>query len=782
MRCNVTWLKRKGAYCMEHLYEPKSGLLTLNYEPNSKQIPGENPPRFTWMPPKPEENHYILQVSSEKDFSSSDMLVEKGIPYNLFTPSQPFKDGSYYWRYAIYDSERKERTSEWSKTRSFEITDIPYETPLPVREERYPESLDHPRLWLKGEEINQLREDIREDSSQYDWDEFYQKSVEPFIERPLIPEPEPYPNNNKVASLWRQMYMDCQIALNAVRHLSVAGIILEDKKLIEKGREWLLHLTSWDTEGTTSRDYNDEAAFRIAAGIAWGYDWLYHHLTEEDRKEVRRNLYRRTEQVAYHVMRRSKIHQVPYDSHAVRSLSSVLVPCCIALLEEDSAKEWLDYTIDYFSAIYTPWGGMDGGWAEGPHYWMTGMAYIIDALNLIKNFTGIDLYKRPFFQKTGDFPLYVYSPDTVRASFGDQANLGDRPGLKVGFNIRQFAGVTGNGLYQWYYERTLEWDTNADEKFYNSGWWDFRFDNLMYKHDYQEVHAQSPKDQIEQVKWFKDVGWVAMHAEMDKPEEHIQFLTKSSPYGSISHSHGDQNSFLLHAYGEPLAIQSGYYVAFNSTMNKHYRRLTESKNAILIDGHGQYAGADKILNKEASGEIEEVKEGEGYAYVKADATNAYKANVPYLQKYIRETYFVNNRYFVIIDNVDLEQEGAIQWLYHSLTEMRIKDQSFRIEGEKAGLYGSFVYSSSSDLTISQTDQFPESVDPSEIEGLPNQWHLSASTRKAKRHRLATLLVPYQQNYEKYVSYFIDDQDHGMNLYMTEGGKTFRIVIPKVYSY
>ena len=55
------------------------------------------------------------------------------------------------------------------------------------------------------------------------------------------------------------------------------------------------------------------------------------YLTAEEIDLVRGVLLRRTEQVAFHVMERSKIHHVPYDSHAVRSLSSVLVPACIAM-------------------------------------------------------------------------------------------------------------------------------------------------------------------------------------------------------------------------------------------------------------------------------------------------------------------------------------------------------------------------------------------------------------------------------------------------------------------
>src|SRR5690606_20815786 len=97
-------------------------------------------------------------------------------------------------------------------------------------------------------------------------------------------------------------------------------------------KAWLLHVTSWDPDGTTSRDYNDEASFRVTGALAWGYDWLYNELSAEERELVRANLLQRTEQIAFHVIERSKIHHVPFDSHAVRSLSSVLVPGCIAML------------------------------------------------------------------------------------------------------------------------------------------------------------------------------------------------------------------------------------------------------------------------------------------------------------------------------------------------------------------------------------------------------------------------------------------------------------------
>ncbi|OMF78676.1 DUF4962 domain-containing protein [Paenibacillus glucanolyticus] len=789
---------------MKTLFEPKSGLLSVPYQPDEETKLLENPPRFTWMPGQLENDRYMLQISSSPSFETEVTTTIAPIPYNLYTLDHALEPGTYYWRYALLIGEQARYTAEdgnscssWSQSRMFHVPEGLPKTPLPGRAARY-EGTDtgHPRLWLDARGVEEFRERLRNDDDYCGWRTFYEKSVVPWLDKPLIPEPERYPGNKRVAKLWRKMYMDCQETLYAIRHLSVAGVILQDETMISKAKAWLLHAASWDTEGTTSRDYNDEAAFRMVGAIAWGYDWLHDVLSADEIDLVRGVLLRRTEQVAFHIMERSKIHHVPYDSHAVRSLSSVLAPACIAMLHEEArAQAWLDYTLEYYACLYSPWGGEDGGWAEGPLYWTTGMAFVIDALNLIRNYVSIDFYKRPFFRRTGDFPLYCSSPDTIRASFGDQSYLGEPVSLKTAFNIRQFAGITGNGHYQWYFEQVASADTDPDTKFYNYGWWDFRFDDMLYRHDYPQVEAVPPsvavpsvldhtsesKDgPLQAVKWFRDIDWVAMHHRMDDPDEHIMLLAKSSRYGSMSHSHGDQNGFLLHAYGEPLAIESGYYIAFGSTMHMNWRRQTRSTNNILIDGHGQYAGKDKVLCMEAGGKVERVDASPGYGYTRMNATQAYRENVPYLERYVREIYFFDEDYFVIVDTVDLVKPASIEWLFHTLNRMKLSGQTFRVMGDKAEMEGRFVYSSSGDLSLHQHNQFTD-VEPEEIEGLDNQWHLHAKTKSAQSHRIATLLVPMKKDESKYVSYFLDDQDHGVHIYFTnEDGKTRKVEVPKAY--
>ncbi|MCJ9749783.1 DUF4962 domain-containing protein [Neorhizobium sp. BETTINA12A] len=763
---------------LQYLDEPKPGTLTITYQPDGAPIQ-ENPPRFSWLPALDDDARYVLKVSPDPDFAPGVTHVFENLTWNFFTPDVIFEPGSYSWAFALWDAKAKRVASAWSSVRSFDITpDLP-QTQLPRAEARLQaRDLRHPRLWLNPDGVVAFRETLKSAPDHCGWQNFFNNSVEPWLSRAIISEPSPYPDNIRIATLWRQMYIDCQEVIYAIRHLAIGGVILDDPALIAMAKTWLLSVAAWDPKGATSRSYNDEAAFRVVTALAWGYDWLHDHLDEDERKQVRNVLLARTREVADHVLWRARIHVFPYDSHAVRSLSAALTAACIALAgEEKEAEDWLDYTVEFLFTLYSPWGGKDGGWAEGPHYWMTGIAYLTEAANLIRAFLKVDLYQRPFFQKTGDFPLYTKAPGTRRACFGDDSTLGDPPGLKVGYNVRQFAGVTGNPYYQWYYERLNAGAAGTAMEFYNYGWWDLNFDDLVYRHDYPPVEARAPSD-LPPVKWFKDIGWVAVQKHMDDPARHIQFLFKSSSFGSLSHSHGDQNAFLLYAFGEDLAIQSGYYVAFNSTMHRNWRRQTISKNAVLIEGRGQYADGDKTIAKKAGGRILAVREEKTHVFISGDATAAYHAADPDVLRAERDIYFSHSDFLVIVDRVECATAKSIQWLFHATRSMDVGSNSFRLTGERAGLYGQFVHSTSGAPEVRLVEGF-KGVDPVEVEGLATQFHIEASLPPSTKHTLVTLLVPYSLNEPRRVFHFIDDQGFSADIYFTDvDDNQLRIVIPK----
>ncbi|MDB5801628.1 MAG: alginate lyase [Rhodocyclales bacterium] len=762
---------------MKKLDQPIPGNMTIQYFPDSIEI-AENPPRFIWLPDIDDEARYALQIKGVDAAKGKEFLFSN-IKQNFYTPDLCLEPGRYVWSYALWDVSSGKTSSEWSTERAFTVVDGLPQTPALKHEHRYADcDMQRPRLWLRPGELSSMRENVLADPQYCQWSNFVEKSVDPWRNRELIPEPSPYPNNKRVPKLWRQMYIDCQEVFYAVRHLSVAGRILDDAEIIADARRWLLHVASWNPAGTTSREYNDEASFRVASSLAWGYDWLYDYLSAEERAHVRDTLATRMREIVTHVIVRAKIHLFPYDSHAVRALSAIIVPCAIALIGDiPEAQDWLDYAINYYEGPFPPWGGAEGGWAEGPGYWMTAMAYYTEAANLLRKFVGHDFYQRAFFKNTGFFPLYTRSQNAVRTFFCDDSTLGAKPGLKVAHNMRQFAGVAQNPYFQWYFEQVKVSSAGTEMEFYNWGWWNFPFDDLQYLHDYPHVEAREPVD-LPVVRHFKDIGWVAIQKNMHLPEEHIQFVTKCSKYGTISHSHGDQSAFVMFAYGEDLAIHSGHYIAHGTPMHLDWRRQTLSKNAILMDGKGQYAGSNKMECRKSSGRVLEVSQREGAHFISMDPTDAYRIETPYLKRYRRDIHFVHDSYFIIVDQVEFKQEAGIQWRLHTLGACDISNRVFRYEGEKAGLTGEFVFNSSGPISLRNIEGF-ETLQPADYEGLPRHWCIEASTPKALKQTLVTLVTPYAKGRGKRVFHFNDDQGFATNLYFQDDmNRFYTISLPK----
>ena len=761
---------------LQHLDEPRAGRLMVQYAPTAETEITENPPRFTWLPVVEDETSYVVRIEPDQGGKAQEFGP---IAFNMLTPDKPFAPGGYTWSYAVCDDAGK-AISQWSEKRSFTIPEGLPESPIPARKDRFKDCVtSHPRLWLTSDRLAEFKKAVAKDPTHCAWDRFYEKSVLPWMDRDVMKEPAGYPNHQRVAPVWRQTYIDLQEHWYAIRHLAIGGAVTDDADMTARAKEWLLEAASWDPMGVTSRAYTDEWAYRVCNALAWGYDWLHGELTEDERSTVRAALLERTRDIAEHAINNAKIHLFPYDSHAVRSVSLTLVPACIALLgedENDEARDWLNYCIEFLSTVYSPWGDAQGGWAEGTNYWMMGVGYLIDAANRLKSFTGIDLYQRPFLRNTGDFPLFCKAPNTRRATFGDDSTQGDLPCIKTGLNLRQLGGVTGNGAYQWYCQENLRLNPGTEGAFYNWGWWDTNFDEMAFRTDYPEVEATPPASGM---RHFKGIGWVGIQHEMANPDEHIQFVFKSSAFGSISHSHGDQNAFCMAAYGEDLAIQSGYYVAFNSSMHRQWRRQTRSKNAILINGKGQYAEKDKSRAMAATGKIITAEEREDHMFIHGDATAAYQSMSPEITNVEREVYFVRNSYFVIVDKVDADSPVTLQWLLHANNQFDLGKSSFRYTGEKAGFYGQVVWSESGKPDITQTTDFPD-VDPKDYEGLHVSTFLTASYPAATRHRIATLLVPYRLDAPKRIFNFMDDQGYDADLYFTDADEhTFKVVMKKL---
>jgi len=733
------------------LKQPQTSAATITYTPDG-QVLTENPARFIFMPEDDTAEgrtvSYTIEVSKNADFTEL-VHVQAGIPFNFYTPDAAFAPGSYVWRYKL------DGGSTYSKSRTFTVPEGLTPTPLISRAKRYEHvSHAHPRLWMTAEQIAAFRQALAADPTYCRFDSFLEHSVLPATTYPFPTEPERFKNDRFEPAdrdsydLWQHNYRACHDAMVIIRNLTVAGMILENSNYIQQAKRCLLQIAAWDPNGSTSRAYHDECTFRLTYGMAFAYDWLYHELSDAERAAVLRNLLTYTRQIAEHAMLEKRIHVFPFKSHAVRSLSSVLVPASISMLFEiPEATEWLDYGIEYLATIFGPWGGSDGGWAEGPNYWTSATSYVLEAMDYLKEYMGIDIYKRPFFQNTGDFPLYCAADKaTIACTFSD--NNTDDPNelfsLKLGYNVRHFAAVTQNPVYQWYYEQSKQRQVYPYPPQFQNYYDDLFFNDVRFFQTYQTVTPQEPP-MGRMAKWFKDIGWVAVHHNMPAEDKHFFFLTKSSFYGSASHNHGDQNGFILYAYGQPLLINGGYYRGYGSGMHLKYYRQTISHNTLLFDGKGQFTDMDEDNYYEekylaAKGHIQSVDETDGYVRIIADASLAYQDWVPHLESFVRTSYVMDETYVVLVDEVSFTQTAEVNLMLHALTSFQIEAQRFHVAGKKAGLHGQFVHVSAGIAALAETDQF-EGLNAYETADHENQHHLRMDTKKAQQHTIVTLLCP-----------------------------------------
>ncbi|MDI6827374.1 MAG: DUF4962 domain-containing protein [Armatimonadota bacterium] len=676
--------------------------------PADGSVSPTNPPSFRWLPEQGAIG-YVLQYSRSKDFRGESTVTNKAIKFNLHHPAKPLKPGKWYWRYrAVFP---QNRMSEWSSVRSFTIPKDVVEFVLPPMHEildRIPKG--RPRLFVRPEELPALRESCKNERREL-WEALL-KRIEGELDKPILREPAPYPDGKWDVNIWRKYLTDSRNTGDRIEHLAFGYLITGDRRYAEAAKEQILEYCNWDPTGTSSYEYNDEVAMPIILSVSRAYDWMYDAFTADERAKIQEMMRIRGGEIYKRYIER-QYHVRPYDSHATRVLKFLGQESIAFLGEIPEASEWLEYLLNIFYCIYPPWGGTDGSYHEGPSYWSAYFGWAQQFATALQKATGLDLYKKPFFRNTGYWALYCVPPYSAMAPFGDGGS--GKPGAGQAINLYRLSSVYKDPYLRWYADQLLKEYPKSLICFL---WYD------------DSVKAKPPTD-LPQSRAFSDCGVVAMHSRLGDAKEDVYLLLKSDPYGSISHAYAEQNSFYLQAFGEPLAISSGYYPWYGSEHHKQWVWQTRAHNSILVNGEGQVprsaSSKGRIVRSIFSSRLD---------YACGDATQAYGGR---LEKFLRHVLFLRPEYFVIIDELVAKEPSTFDWLLHSWEKMEINDQKVNVRKNEAHMLVQFV--EPGHLKLSQTDQFTA---PPEREGLANQWHLTASTVKPSRQgEFITVLYPYK---------------------------------------
>ena len=317
---------------------------------------------------------------------------------------------------------------------------------------------------------------------------------------------------------------------------------------------------------------------------------------------------------------------------------------------------------------------------------------------MMKAVCGLDLFQHPWLNQTARFPMYSAPPGAWAVSFADtgKPNHGVK-GPAQQTHVRNLALRTQDPYALWYGGARSE---------------------------VEGLKPRPPVDLPPSIH-YRHIGWAIFHTSLVDGLDSVDFALRSGPYYA-GHQHNDQNGFVLHAYGEKLAIDSGYYDWYGSDHFKQYSMQTKAHNTILVDGEGQ---ADRKTG--ADGRIAAYFDAPAYGYTVGDASDP-EVYMERLKRFDRRALFIKPHLVIVHDL--LESAGGparYDWLLHTVAPIETDETGgFSLTSGAALLQGRFL--APRDIKLQVTEGFPvEPVDGYSTRPVPperyvKEWTLTAT--------------------------------------------------------
>ena len=584
-----------------------------------------------------------------------------------------------------------------------------------------PGGVEHPRLFLTGDTVRRIADCAGRDARLKAWLDDLGKRSHRAIGGTLSPEPPPIDGlrGPKRGIAYKKIFEEIRPPTEAMEDCALHYAITGDAASGTEAKRRLLHYVAFDPEGSTNTFRNDEPAMSILWKGVRTYDWTFPLYTTEERAVVERVLVARSEAV-YRLLRKTKFHENPYESHRGRQIGFLGMACIVLGREHPEMQVWYDYVMRIYRDVYPAWGKEDGGWNEGPHYWSYYMAHAIEYLLAVECAGGGDVLKsKPFFRNTPWYFVYQCPPLSPMSPFGD----GEQSRGFASANVRDFADLYRDSALAWFAERYgLPRYSSIASVILSAG----------------GVEPERPSTDIPQTKFFPGVGLVCSHSDIANPSNDVAFYFRSSPYGAVSHGHNDQNTFALCAYGANLAIASGHYNYYGSPHHSKWTRSTRAKCGIVYDDV-----VSQVRGRDAASEINDFRiDGDTVSFV-GDATAAYGGK---LGKAVREVVRHGATKFEIRDTLEADEPHVWKYMLHSEKRMLLDEagQSVAITNGEARLVVRFRVPGG--LSFSQTDEFdpPPGEFAIGVKGV-RQWHFTGSTVPSKSVTIVSELQVFRSS-------------------------------------
>lgn len=711
--------------------------LAMPFRPSHKMTCQQNPPDFSW-PHIIGAERYHLQVSADPD-GAKVAAQHDGLEENFHNFSSAFEPGLWFWRVRFMAAGN---WSGWTTPRRFRISRDAWPFPVPsvdVLQARIP--TDHPRIWTTRASLAAFRH--RAHGPRQQWFASIESRVRRDLDLELPTEPTfDVERKGAITAAWKaahdQLRGKGEAAAERLYRTAFVYLVTGDKTIGQAAVAQLCNLASWDPEGATGYATHDQVHRAITWKSAVAYDWCCELLSIDQAKTTLDMIRARTATMFEQLAVQRPLKRRPYDSHGWTAFGYMGVVAIATLHDLPEADTWFREIVPTYINLLPPWGDEDGGWCQGTAYWQYSQGSNKVFMDALLYASGLDLYAKAYSRNSGTFPLYTLPHGSPRAHFGDGNR--HRPS---GYHTQHYAR-----LAQMHQNPILQWAKEAVGAEPGSGL-------SAYFSGADELPARPPVE-LPPARWFRDIGWVCMHSDLLDPER-ISFYFKASPMGSFNHSHADQNSFVLNAFGEALAIDSGYYDWYGSPFDKTYTRQTLAHNAIT---HGEGAG-QRIFDIAARGRVNGFVTHPVFDACTGDATEAYGGT---LSRAVRHVIYLRPATFVVIDDLAVSSGVSplpFAWWIHGLSDITIDadEQGATIEQGRARLAVRIhgprrMAGHRRDQFIGPRNAYPAGQDPVPIRpqgrgaNWPEQCHAWFTTPDLPAATIVATLQPYRTGDEQ----------------------------------
>ena len=695
-------------------------------QPRDQAVISTNPPVFAWKA-KSEQGPFRLRVANG---AGTAILAVDGLRDPVHLPVEVLAPGSYTWHW-----EDRQDTGE---TFAFTVPEDAVELSVsPVSEWLSCFGTDHPRLYLSTNRRDQIRAALNDEYADA-WSRLQPEAEELLADPRHIEEPPYLPNRSLdylafAGAFGKAMWESRAFVANS-QALGLAYLLSGDRRYARAACERMTSICRWDPMGSTHLAHNDEPHMSVIWHGPTTCDWIFDEFTDGER-EIVISQYRRRGQITFeHMHGRGCYGITRFDSHAGREIVFLAMTALAFHEHIPEAEEWLEWLRPVLCGIWPVWSGDDGAWAEGLSYGLAYVNIMTMFATALKHGAGIDLFRRPFWQGHARWRQACFPPYAEWIGFGDHSERWATTWIANADLVELIGRETGTSEFTEYVRQLRDAATECPQRI-DSG---FAYVNPLPILLPGDPGTGNPATAARTLRVFPTAGWGAFRTQPEQADQDIAMIVRSSPFGSISHSHANQNDFILHAGGTILAMPSGYYDGYGSPHHANWVWHTKSHNCLTLSDAGQL-----MRSHAAAGALEAAYEDDALAYVRGTADAAYADRAERCRRHF--LFLKAHRCFLLVDEFEAKP-GIVstpQWNLHSWAQFATdaEARTFSCERKGAALDGAVMFHRVGFFTQTEGWQPPPRQSPRASQW-HNQHHLRFSPSGfAGRLTLGVLLCP-----------------------------------------